>query len=1214
MAGSIWDEIDPAVTSGTQLATLLNSLKDAYTTNVKGTSRPANLAPGGCWLDSTSEAAPDYLWTLKMYDGTDDISMLTVNISTNSVYVNGATDTFTITHTSADAVGPKLILRKKRIATNGKVLSGDVVGLLEMRSTDQLGTEITLAGSIEAVATEDHTSTAHGTKLDFYVKKIGTTSRALIATVAELGLKSYQYISGYSTTATAAGTTTLTAASNHTQYFTGITTQTIVLPVCSTLELNVAYRIVNNSTGNLTVNSSGGSLVQTLLPNTSALITCVLASGTSAASWQSTYVSNQAAATATALTAMLRDANANALINNILNGYTTIATAAGTTVLTVASTNTQLFTGITTQIVTLPVTSTLALNHPFYIINNSTGIITVKASGGNTVKAIPAGGTALFICVLTSGVTEASWFVDYSMGNTTSDVLTLKDYDGGTATDTSRFTLGKASTTTLNALTRKQATLHYDTTRNKPVYDTGTVLKVIGSGSGGTKNYIEGGDAESGTTGFATYALTESVTFTDAGDTVTLASHGLSTGNLLSFSVITSTTGISINTAYYAIVSSSSVFQVASSLANAMAGTALALTTNGTGTMLKSFPKTGTGGSASSTFTTSSSSPLGDTNSFLWTKSANNRMGEGWSFDFTLDAQDKAKVMQISAKYLLSSGTFAAQTGAPGAYVPSDMVFWVYDVTNSTMIQPSSISFLSNSTGIADTFNATFQTSATGTSYRLICHTYSVSASAYTLQLDTISVSPSTYVYGTPISDWQSYTMAITDSLGANVKSAAPAVNTARWRRVGANIEVEFGYYHTATLGTSGTGQYQFHLPTGLLTDSGIVSGAGNSSSAFGTIDCDIGGAGRIRFAASGSAGLNYVVASVGIPDSTTAYSTYIGATSGGSGTSYHTGQANVAYAGRFSIAVQGWSSSVQTSDTTDTRIVAAYGVNQTPTGTLNAGWNVTKFVTVKDTHSGYSASTGLYTVTIPGFYEVMGQMEVGAASVAIGNTVAAGVGVNGSIMHTNYFRVQNTSNLGNQCGVTGTVYVNAGDTIGVYCWTNVTTPAYASSFSGSSFSIKRISGPSAIAATESINTRATNAVATTIATSGDTLIPHLLTSGVTYDTHGGWSASIYTVQTAGKYRINAKIRLTDSQAFTVQDYIGLYAKIDNSTYYVLGSFFAPVTQTQNTGPCIGGAVTLYLTAGQTIRIVTNGTMAATKTTIVSQTNYNSCEIERIGN
>jgi hypothetical protein len=93
-------------------------------------------------------------------------------------------------------------------------------------------------------------------------------------------------------------------------------------------------------------------------------------------------------------------------------GATSTATAAGTTVLTVLSNRTQIFTGSTTQTVTLPVTSTLELGHPFRVINNSTGAVTVNSSGGNAVLIVRPGSEATFTCVLTSGTTAASWVQD----------------------------------------------------------------------------------------------------------------------------------------------------------------------------------------------------------------------------------------------------------------------------------------------------------------------------------------------------------------------------------------------------------------------------------------------------------------------------------------------------------------------------------------------------------------------------------------------------------------------------------------------------------------------------------------------------------------------------------------------------------------------------------------------------------------------------------
>lgn len=106
---------------------------------------------------------------------------------------------------------------------------------------------------------------------------------------ANLNLSANSFIAGYATTATAATTTTLVASSANQQYFTGSTTQTVLLPVTSTLALGQSFRIVNNSSGIVTVQSSGANTIQAMAANTTLLVTCILTSGTSAASWSAFY-------------------------------------------------------------------------------------------------------------------------------------------------------------------------------------------------------------------------------------------------------------------------------------------------------------------------------------------------------------------------------------------------------------------------------------------------------------------------------------------------------------------------------------------------------------------------------------------------------------------------------------------------------------------------------------------------------------------------------------------------------------------------------------------------------------------------------------------------------------------------------------------------------------------------------------------------------------
>lgn len=71
------------------------------------------------------------------------------------------------------------------------------------------------------------------------------------------------------------------------------------------------------------------------------------------------------------------------------------------------------------------------------------------------------------------------------------------------------------------------------------------------------------------------------VTFTDSGDTVNRTAHGYQNGQPVVFDTIVTTTGISVDTTYYVVNRAANTFQVASTLG----GTALTLTTDGSGTV-----------------------------------------------------------------------------------------------------------------------------------------------------------------------------------------------------------------------------------------------------------------------------------------------------------------------------------------------------------------------------------------------------------------------------------------------------------------------------------------------------------------------------------------------------------------------------------------------------------------------------------------------------
>ncbi len=301
-----------------------------------------------------------------------------------------------------------------------------------------------------------------------FVGSIGTatpTASTISKWDSHANMSAVNFIPSFTTTATAAGNTILTVASTYFQYFTGSTTQTVTMPVTSGLVQGQSWMIVNNSSGNVTINSSGGNAIQVLAANTSAIVTCQLTSGTSAASWNCTYIQDAGFTPAaltevndtnvtltlggTPTTALLQavsltlgwtgqlavarggtgvasvttaptatsfagwDANSNLSANSFIQGFATTATAAATTTLVVGDKEIQEFTGSTTQTVVMPVTSTLVAGQQYYIINNSSGVVTVQSSGANTIQAMAAGTSLLLTCVLTSGTTAASWQASY---------------------------------------------------------------------------------------------------------------------------------------------------------------------------------------------------------------------------------------------------------------------------------------------------------------------------------------------------------------------------------------------------------------------------------------------------------------------------------------------------------------------------------------------------------------------------------------------------------------------------------------------------------------------------------------------------------------------------------------------------------------------------------------------------------------------------------
>ena len=123
--------------------------------------------------------------------------------------------------------------------------------------------------------------TLPGTTFDVFVTYPATKS-----VYGDNSARGNALITGYTSTPTATGNTILDVNSSMYQIFTGSLAQTVTLPVTSTLFTGWTFHICNNSTGTLTVNSSGGNLVFSVPSGVTVMCTCIGTTLTTAADWE----------------------------------------------------------------------------------------------------------------------------------------------------------------------------------------------------------------------------------------------------------------------------------------------------------------------------------------------------------------------------------------------------------------------------------------------------------------------------------------------------------------------------------------------------------------------------------------------------------------------------------------------------------------------------------------------------------------------------------------------------------------------------------------------------------------------------------------------------------------------------------------------------------------------------------------------------------------
>lgn len=542
-------------------------------------------------------------------------------------------------------------------------------------------------------------------------------------------------------------------------------------------------------------------------------------------------------------------------------------------------------------------------------------------------------------------------------------------------------------------------------------------------------------------------------------------------------------------------------------------------------------PVDGTGGTPTLTFTRSTTAPVSGQASFLLT-SPGTVQGQGVSYDFTIDAKDKAKVLQLNFDYLVNSGTFVAGTSS----TDSDIIAYIYNIGDAVLLETSSIKLLGNSTALTERFSASFQSSSTSTTYRLILHSASASA-AFSIKLGAISISPTSYAYGTPITSWQAYTPTITGF-------GTPTLVSFFYRRVGDNAEVRGGF----TVGTPTATQAQIGLPSGLVTDSSKVytaAGATNNNII-----------GVAAYNSGASASYNVVA-----PVANQSYVNIAIQSASTGGTVPQNGSAIFAASSVatffFSVPIVGWSSSVQMSDQTDTRVVDFAGY-VSANAALTANVTNLPFTAQKDSHGAWTGSTyivpvaGDYLVAMVAIANAAGSLQVyidGVMTKQIGSVNASASWTSGSVIIHN---------------------LKTGQIVSLRIDTSLTIIGSATVSAASHLSIGRWSGPNQIAATETIAARYTVAAAV----SGSPTQP-INYATKTFDTHNAvttGSSWKFTAPAQGIYRLS----IVGLSTITG----GAFQLFKNGVVYS----YLGTTVTANTTTCSGSTL-VQLNAGDYIDV-----------------------------
>jgi hypothetical protein len=564
---------------------------------------------------------------------------------------------------------------------------------------------------------------------------------------------------------------------------------------------------------------------------------------------------------------------------------------------------------------------------------------------------------------------------------------------------------------------------------------------------------------------------------------------------------------------------------------------------------------------------------------------------------YTIDQEDQNKVLTFRFYYEQMSGTALSFAGNS----TNSFAVYIYDCDNNLWLQPAGVYNLIQGSGTGYA-TGTFQTANNATRFQLALVNINASAGAFSLYVDDFYVGPMASVQGVPVTDWV--------NAGANIITATTTAPTQSgntktadnlwWRRVGGNMEIRMEFNQTAAgSNTAGSGDYLFQIPTGYSIDTSKLTAFGGAAIATGLVKST----NSVGLFFGTYLGVDQIVGGVFVYDSTHVRFGNIVVPNGASpGFAMADSAAtpltdNIQnFTATYSVPILGWSSNVNMSNDTDTRVCAGSFYYSAAGASVTANTAIPFPNTAVDTHGAWNVSTGTYTVQVSGTYSitVMDLYPVSAISVNFF------VYKNGS----SFIKIAAGSASGSAIVGKGNILLslNSGDQISIRPDTTYTQQFASGTLGTPSFSILRLSGPATIAASESVNARYF-ASATSI--SGSLATINWTTKD--FDSHGGMLSGVYTVPVSGKYQVNAAIALTAASA-AAGNAVSVQVQKNGSVV----SEYSPVYQSTQVSMPLNVSDTISCLAGDTIQIQVSS--AATTPSISASNSKNFVSIARTGN